>query len=37
MLNDFQKFALSKGVGTNLLDGYEKYNVKNGIIEPYIL
>ena len=37
MMTDFEKFAVSQGIGTNKLDGYAKYNVKNGIIEPYIL
>ena len=36
-MNDFEKFAVSNGIGTNKLDGYNKYIVKNGIIEPYIL
>jgi len=37
MITDFEKFAVSQGIGTNKLDGYYKYNTKNGIIEPYIL
>ena len=37
MMTDFEKFAVSQGIGTNKLDGYSKYNVRNGIIEPYIL
>ena len=36
-MTDFEKFAVSQGIGTNKLDGYAKYNIKNGIIEPYIL
>ena len=36
-MTDFEKFAVSQGIGTNKLDGYAKYNLKNGIIEPYIL
>lgn len=36
-MNDFEKFAVSNGVGTNKLDGYNKYIVKNGIISPTIL
>ena len=37
MITDFEKFAVSQGIGTNKLDGYNKYNIRNGIIEPYIL
>ena len=37
MITDFEKFAMSKGIGTNKIDGYTKYNFSNGIIEPYIL
>lgn len=37
MITDFEKFAMSQGIGTNKIDGYVKYNLKNGIIEPYIL
>ena len=36
-MNDFEKFAVSNGIGTNKLDGYNKYIVKNGIINPTIL
>ena len=36
-MNDFEKFAVSTGIGTNKLDGYNKYIVKNGIISPTIL
>ena len=36
-MTDFEKFAVSQGIGTNKLDSYTKYNFKNGIIEPYIL
>ena len=36
-MNDFEKFAASNGIGTNKLDGYNKYIVKNGIISPTIL
>ena len=35
MLNDFEKFALSQGIGTNKLDGYKKYT--SGIISPTIV
>lgn len=37
MITDFEKFAMSKGISTNKIDGYAKYNFNNGIIEPYIL
>jgi ATP-dependent Clp protease protease subunit len=37
MMNDFEKFAVSKGIGTNKLNEYNKYAVKNGIINPTIL
>lgn len=36
-MTDFEKFAVSQGIGTNKIDGYAKYNFSNGIIEPYIL
>ena len=36
-MNDFEKFAVSKGIGTNKLDGYNKHAIKNGIISPTIL
>ena len=36
-MTDFEKFAVSQGISTNKLDGFAKYNVRNGIIEPYIL
>lgn len=36
-MTDFEKFAMSKGISTNKIDGYAKYNLNNGIIEPYIL
>ena len=36
-MNDFEKFAVSNGIGTNKLDGYNKYIVKNCIISPTIL
>ena len=37
MMNDFEKFAVSKGIGTNKLNEYNKYAIKNGIINPTIL
>ena len=36
-MTDFEKFAISKGISTNTIDGYAKYSIKNSIIEPYIL
>ena len=36
-MNDFEKFAISNGIGTNKLDGYSKYITKNGYINPTIL
>lgn len=36
-MTDFEKFAVSKKIGTNKLDGYNKYATKNGIISPTIL
>lgn len=36
-MNDFEKFAVSKNVGTNKLDGYSKYLLKSGYINPTIL
>ena len=37
MMTDFEKFAVSQGIGTGKIDGFAKYNLRNGIIEPYIL
>ena len=37
MMKDFELFARDRGIGSGMLDGYVKYNVRNGIIEPYIL
>ena len=34
---DFEKFALSKGIGSNLLDGYNRYNFRNGYVDPYVI
>lgn len=36
-MTDFEKYAVSKGIGTGKLDGYNKYVVKGGIITPTIL
>ena len=36
-MTDFEKFALTKGIGTNKLNEYNKYTLKNGIISPTIL
>lgn len=39
MMNDFEKFAISKGVNSNTLDNYKKKMEKNmnGVISPTIL
>ena len=37
MKSDFEKFALSKGIGSNLLDEYNKYNFRNGYVDPYVI
>lgn len=37
LYKDFELFARDRGIGSNKLDGYTKYNPYNGIIEPYIL
>ena len=37
MMNDYEKFALSKGVSTVKIDGYNKYLLKNGAVSPLIL
>ena len=34
---DFEKFALSKGIGSNLLDGYDKYNNRMAYVDPYVI
>ena len=36
-MNDFEKFAVSNGIGTNKLNEYNKYVIKNGIVNPTIL
>ncbi len=36
-MTDFEKYAVSKGIGTGKLDGYNKYNQRNGLITPTIL
>ena len=36
-MKDFERFAVANGVGTNKLDGYKKYLIKNGMINPTIL
>lgn len=36
-MTDFEKFAISNGIGSNKLDGYNKYTIKNGMINPTIL
>ncbi len=37
MKNDFQNFALSKGISSNTLDEYNKYNFKNNYLNPMVL
>lgn len=37
LYKDFELFARDRGIGSNKLDGYTKYDPYNGIIEPYIL
>ena len=37
MKSDFEKFALSRGIGSNLLDDYNKYNFRNGYVDPYVI
>lgn len=37
MKNDFEKYALSRGIGSNTLNEYNKYNFRNGYIEPYVI
>ena len=37
MKSDFEKFALSRGIGSNLLDGYNKYKFRNGYVDPYVI
>lgn len=34
--NDFEKFALSKGISSNTLDGYNRYNFRN-YVNPMII
>lgn len=36
-LNDFEKFALSKGVSTNTLNGFNNYSMRGGYMNPYII
>lgn len=35
--SDFDKFALSKGIGSHLLGDYQKYNSKMAYIDPYVI
>lgn len=37
MINDFEKYALSRGIGTNTINEYNKYNARYGYIDPYVL
>ena len=34
---DFEKFALSKGIGSNLLNEYDKYNNRMAYVDPYVI
>lgn len=34
---DFKLFALDKGISSTKVDGFYKYNIKNGYITPYVL
>ena len=34
---DFEKFALSKGIGSNLLNEYDKYNNRMTYVDPYVI
>ena len=36
-MTDFEKFAVSKGIGTGKLDSYSKYATRGGLITPTIL
>lgn len=36
-LNDFEKFAVSKGIGTGKIDAYKRYVQKSNIISPTII
>ena len=36
-LNDFERYAISKGISTNTLSSYERNGFNNSYIEPYIL
>ncbi len=35
--NEFKKFAISNGIGSNKLEGYAKRNFSNGMVNPMIL
>ena len=34
---DFNKFALSKGIGSHLLNEYDKYNNRMAYVDPYVI
>ena len=34
---DFNKFALSKGIGSNLLNEYDNYNNRMTYVDPYVI
>ena len=33
----FRQFALSKGIGSNLLNEYDKYNNRMAYVDPYVI
>ena len=35
--SDFNKFALSKGIGSHLLNEYDKYNNRMAYVDPYVI
>lgn len=37
MVNDFKKFALSRGISTSKVDGYNRFLIKNSYLNPVIL
>lgn len=37
MMRDFEKFALSRGIGSNTINEYEKYNNRCGYVDPYVI
>lgn len=37
MMSDFEKYALSKGISSNTLNEFNKYNFKGSYIDPYVI